>query len=183
MVSDILACGLSVYLLLDWKLDVFLFCTRSLRSTLIFFVVLYVSLWYLGKLNWFQVSVKFSLSICVTAAFPLSDFFPRTFLITFSCFFTHIFLIVFAYFSPTAICILLDFSHISSLFDFICKSFSKKLNIGVSECIRLTSIPSLRTSFSFSVLRARKSHNVCKRLSLSDCISSVVRRFPIPSTS
>ena len=173
MVSDILACGLSVYLLLDWKLDVFLFCTRSLRSTLISFVVLYVSLWYLGKLNWFQVSVKFSLSICVTAAFPLSDFFPRTFLITFSCFFTHIFLIVFVYFSPTAIFILLDFSHISSLFDFI----------GVSECIRLTSIPSLRTSFGFSVLRARKSHNVCKRLSLSDCISSVVRRFPIPSTS
>ena len=178
MVSDILACGLSVYLLLDWKLDVFLFCTRSLRSTLIFFVVLYVSLWYLGKLNWFQVSVKFSLSICVTAAFPLSDFFPRTFLITFSCFFTHIFLIVFVYFSPTAIFILLDFSHISSLFDFIRKSFSKNFLI-----IRLTSIPSLRTSFSFSVLRARKSHNVCKRLSLSDCISSVVWRFPILSAS
>ena len=77
-----------------------------------------------------------------------------------------------------------DFSHNSALFDFIRKSFSKKkLNNGVSECIRLTSIPSLRSSFSFSVLRARKSRNVCKCLSLSDFISSVVLRFPIPSTS
>ena len=31
----------------------------------------------------------------VTAAFPLSDFFPFTFLITFLCFCTHIFIIVF----------------------------------------------------------------------------------------
>ena len=39
------------------------------------------------------------------------------------------------------------------------------LNIGVSDCIRLTSILSLRSSFSCSVLRARKSRNVCKCLS------------------
>ena len=57
------------------------------------------------------------------------------------------------------------------------------MDIGVSECIRLTSIPLLRSSFSFSVLRARKSHNVCKFLSLSNCISSAVLRFSIPSTS
>ena len=63
------------------------------------------------------------------------------------------------------------------------KVSQEKGNIGVSECIRLTSIPSLRSSFSFPVLHARKSHNVCKCLSLSDCISSVVLRFPIPSTS
>ena len=63
------------------------------------------------------------------------------------------------------------------------KVSQEKGNIGVSECIRLTSIPSLRSSFSFPVLHARKSHNVCKCLSLSDCISSAVLRFPIPSTS
>ena len=57
------------------------------------------------------------------------------------------------------------------------------MNNGVSECIRLTSIPSLRSSFSFSVPRARKPHNFCKCLSLSDFISSAVLRFPIPSTS
>ena len=37
--------------------------------------------------------------------------------------------------------------------------------------------------FSLSVLRARKSRNVCKCLSFCDCISSVVLRFHIPSTS
>ena len=63
------------------------------------------------------------------------------------------------------------------------KASQKKLNIGVSECIRITSIHSLRSSFSFSVLHARKSHNVCKCLSLSDCISSVALRFPMASTS
>ena len=101
----------------------------------------------------------------VTAAFPLCDFFLSTFLITFVFLHAH-FAYVFAFFSLAAICILLDFSHNSALFNFIRKSFSKKLNIGVSESIRLTSIPSLRSSFSFSVLRARKSHNVCKCLSL-----------------
>ena len=99
----------------------------------------------------------------------------------------YIFVFLHAHFSycfrKSAICILLDFSHNSSLTSFIRKNFSKKLNIRVSECIRLTLIPSLRSSFSFSVPRARKSHNVCKCLSLSDCISSVVLHFPIPSTS
>ena len=86
----------------------------------------------------------FQLSTSVAAAFPLSDFFPLTFLITFLCFYTHIFLIVFAFFSFTAICILLDFFHNSALCNLIRKSFSKKLNVGASECISLTSIPSLQ---------------------------------------
>ena len=63
----------------------------------------------------------------VTAAFPLSDFFPFTFLITFLGFCAHIFLTVFAFISLTAICILLDFSHNSALFNVIRKSFSKKI--------------------------------------------------------
>ena len=69
-------------------------------------------------------------------------FFLSTFLITFVFLHAH-FAYVFAFFSLAAICILLDFSHNSALFNFIRKSFSKKLNIGVSESIRLTSISSL----------------------------------------
>ena len=119
----------------------------------------------------------FHLSTSVTAAFPLSDFFPLTFLVTFLCFCTHIFIIGFCILFTQGDLYSVRFSHNSALFNFIRKSFSKKSDIGVSECVRLTSISSLQESFSFSVLRARKSHNVCKCLSLSECISSFVCVF------
>ena len=112
----------------------------------------------------------------VTVAFPLSDFFPFMFLITFLCFACTFFLL-FSHSFQSRRFVFSSIFRINSAFNLIHKSFLKKLNIGVSECIRLTSIPSLQSSFSFPVLHAHKSHNVCKCLSLSNCNSSVVLHF------
>ena len=73
----------------------------------------------------------------VTAAFPRSDFFPFMFLITFLCFACTFFLL-FSHSFQSRRFVFSSIFRINSAFNFIHKSFLKKLNIGVSECIRLT---------------------------------------------
>ena len=80
----------------------------------------------------FTSRVNINLQHPEVQVFHIYHFFLSTFLITFVFLHAH-FAHVFAFFSLAAIYILLDFSHNSALFNFIRKSFSKKLNIGVSE--------------------------------------------------